>query len=215
MQTLTLSQAKPEPDPERLLLPPSLARLQQQHQPEFCAAGACGCSLLAPPRPELQGLGLLAELSSFCPVPRGVDFEFPVGGTGGCFSLPWRRCWWKPSVHHCHKCSSLQSLGTCKRRLLAHPFSNHELFNALGAPTEGGSGWAQTHQQNVLNKCKLGFYNKRWCNHCIGHQCFMTEYWGLITVHSSWDISWLQAVSLWKLGTIRQQSWTLRNDANL
>lgn len=225
MQSLTLSQAKPEPGLRAPpSLPPSFSSLQQQLK--FCVAEACGCSMLAPPRPELQGLSLLAELSSFCPMPRRVDFEFPVGGMGGCFSLPWRqcwRCWWKEALSA--SLSQVQ-LSAELGGLQEEPGGSSLLISFSSLLSSGftvplvlplwGSGWAQT-DQNVPNKCELGRILQQKMVSSL-NKALVLHAWIVGIDHSPQLRGYLMAagwVSLWKLGAVGQQSWTLRNDSNL
>lgn len=136
-------------------IPPSLACLQQQ--PAWVVLWVLCCrslwlpsapaSTLAPRRPDLQWLRLLAELSSFCPVPRRVDFKFPVRGTGGCSACLGASVGTVDgsSQSITVTTAALQRLGACRRHLLAQPFSRSSgLTASLVLPWGGlslGTNW--------------------------------------------------------------------------
>lgn len=169
MQTLTLSQAKPEP-------PPSLTRLQQQQQP---ARVLCCRSLWLLSAGTSQAWA--ARIESPCGIkqilPHASQGAFPISSwrKGWMFQLPWRQCWrcrWKPPVHGCHKCSSLQSWGPAGGTCWLIPSPNRSssgLAVPLVLPLWGAQAGHKLTNRVCWIKCKLGFYKKRRCNHWIGH----------------------------------------------
>lgn len=87
-------------------------------------------------------------------MPRRVDFEFPVRGTGGCSAcLGARAVLLMEAVRASLTQVQLSAeAGACRRHLLAHPLSKQELFRAYSifrAPI----GLAQAGHQLANRMC--------------------------------------------------------------
>lgn len=106
MQTLTLSQAKPELGLGGAA-PPSLECLEQQPGWVLCWHLQAWDAVMESP----------SRIKQLLPSALQGGLKISCWRNGWMFNMLWRQwwcCWWKPSVHDCHNCITATTAALCR-----------------------------------------------------------------------------------------------------